>query len=81
MRSILAALLVGIPASSLLAGCGGDAVARSGAAAGGAAALRQPLSAVEALDYCDALAGRPQKIACFEQVARGQDPSGVAVPR
>ncbi|PPE75398.1 hypothetical protein C3942_00425 [Solimonas fluminis] len=66
---------------SLLAGCGGDALARSAAAAGEAAALREPLSAVEALDYCDALGGRPQKIACFEQVARGEDPSGAALLR
>jgi hypothetical protein len=74
MRSIPAALLFGLPLLSLLAGCGGDALARSEASAG-TAALREPLSAVEALDYCDALGAREQKITCFERVARGEDPS------
>ncbi|MDM4769445.1 hypothetical protein [Solimonas sp. SE-A11] len=77
MRPALALLLLGLSVSPLLTGCGGDALARSGAMSE-PPALRTSLSAVEALDYCDALASRPQKIDCFERVARGEDPSRVA---
>ncbi len=77
MRPTLAFLLLGLSAVPLLSGCGGDAMARSGAV-NEPPALRTSLSAVEALDYCDALAGRAQKIDCFERVARGEDPSRIA---
>lgn len=77
MRPTPAFLLLGLIALPLLAGCGGDALARPGAA-GEPPAMRASLSAVEALDYCDALASREQKIDCFERVARGEDPSRIA---
>lgn len=70
MPRILAALLIGVPLLGLLAGCGGDASAST---------PPPPLSAVQALDYCDTQATRPLKIQCFERVARGEDPSRIAL--
>jgi len=62
-------LLLALPALGLLSGCGGDAQA----------SIPPPaLSAVEALDYCDARPIRESKIACFERVARGEDPRRIA---
>ncbi|HEY0915779.1 MAG TPA: hypothetical protein VGE22_12980 [Solimonas sp.] len=69
-------LLFGMTALVMLSGCGGDALARSSIQP--EASLRAPLGAVEALDYCDALGSRAQKIDCFERVARGEDPSRIA---
>ena len=76
LRSLFPLLLT-LPALSMLSGCGGEAIAGSAATEADVALDRaqpQPLSAVQALDYCDAFMGW-EKIDCLERVAQGQDPS------
>ncbi len=80
MLRSLYVLLLTLPALSMLSGCGGEAIAGSAAAHNDAALDRaqpQPLSAVQALDYCDAFMGW-EKIDCLDRVAEGKDPSQLA---
>ena len=81
MNRSMIALLMALPSLALLAGCGGDAVASSASATEATAptSLQGPriLSAVQALDYCDAFMGW-EKIECLDRVAEGRDPSQLA---
>lgn len=80
MLRSLYVLLLTLPALSMLSGCGGEAIAGSATAQNDAALDRaqpRPLSAVQALDYCDAFMGW-EKIDCLDRVAEGKDPSQLA---
>jgi len=80
MLRSLCLLLLTLPALSMLQGCSGEAIAGSATAQNDSAidrAAPQPLSPVQALDYCDAFMGW-EKIDCLELVAAGKDPSRLA---
>lgn len=79
MNRHLPALILSLPALLWLTGCGGEAVASAAAAAKPLPVLRAPgpISAVQALGYCDAFMGW-EKIDCFERVGRGENPVRLA---
>ncbi|AXQ28786.1 hypothetical protein D0B54_08865 [Solimonas sp. K1W22B-7] len=80
MPRLIAIPLLALCSLSGLTACGGEAIAGVNAmidAESRTPVLRdtsKPMSAVQALDYCDSFMGW-EKIDCFERVGRGEDPS------